>query len=364
VDERLHLLGSTEQVDTARIMDVSADRAREALRVVEDYCRFVLDDAFLSRELKQLRHELTEALAPWSTTQLLEARETRRDVGTTISTPGEEHRPSLQAVVEANFKRLQESLRSLEEFGKVQSPQLGQTVEQLRYRCYTLERALILGAWARQRLADVRLCVLISTSYCKAALDWTIKEAAAGGARMIQLREKSLKDRALLELARQIRRWTREAGVLFIVNDRADVARLAEADGVHVGQEDLPLKESRRILGPDLLIGVSTHTIGQVRQAILDGANYVGVGPTFPSETKEFAEFPGLEFVSQVSKETSLPAFVIGGVSQENIERTTAAGGQRIAVGQAVCQSPNPRRAAEELLQALPQSFSRSPRGP
>jgi thiamine-phosphate pyrophosphorylase len=358
VDERLHLLGSTEQVDTARIMDVSADRAREALRVVEDYCRFILDDAFLSRELKQLRHELTEALAPWPTSQLLEARETQRDVGTTISAPGEEHRPSLQAVVEANFKRLQESLRSLEEFGKVQSQQ------QLRYRCYTLERALILGAWARQRLADVRLCVLISTSYCKAALDWTIKEAAAGGARMIQLREKSLKDRALLELARQIRSWTREAAVMFIVNDRPDIARLVEADGVHLGQDDLPVKEARRILGPDLLIGVSTHNLNQVRHAILDGANYIGVGPTFPSETKEFAEFPGLEFVSQVSKETSLPAFVIGGVSQENIERTTAAGGQRIAVGQAVCQSPNPRRAAEELLQALPQSFSRSPRGP
>src|SRR5207248_6725982 len=101
-------------------------------------------------------------------------------------------------------------------------------------------------------------------------------------------RQKELSDRELLERAREIRRWTREAGALFIVNDRPDIARLVEADGVHLGQDDLPVKEARRILGPDALIGVSTHDIEQLRQAVLDGASYIGVGPTFPSDTKDF----------------------------------------------------------------------------
>jgi len=347
-------LTGNEQIDLARIVDAAANRAREALRVLEDYCRFVLDDAFLNGELKNLRHELAEGLAPCL--HLLEARDTQHDVGMNLTAPGEQDRQSLEAVVEANCKRLQEALRTLEEFGKVQDPELGAAMEKLRYRSYTLEKALILGAQSRQQLAEVRLCVLISGGNCRASLEWIIKEAAAGGARMIQLREKSLSDREFLELAREGRRWTSEAGVPFIVNDRPDIARLAEADGVHLGQNDLPVKEARRILGPDRLIGVSTHTLDQVRQAILDGANYIGVGPTFPSGTKEFDNFPGLDFVGQVTNETTLPAFVIGGVSPENIEKITAAGGQRVAVGQAICQSPNSRRAAEEMVRALIQS--------
>src|SRR5205814_7386366 len=125
----------------------------------------------------------------------------------------------------------------------------------------------------------------------------------------------------------------------FIMNDRPDIARLVEARAVHLGQDELPVKEARRILGPDALIGVSTHNLDQVRQAILDGASYLGVGPTFPSETKSFAEFPGLEFVRQASAETSLPLFVIGGISARTLPAAVAAGTKRIAVSQAVCQA-------------------------
>ena len=114
---------------------------------------------------------------------------------------------------------------------------------------------------------------------------------------------------------------------MFIVNDRPDVARLVDADGVHLGQDDMPVKEARRILGRDALIGVSTHTIEQVRQAVLDGASYLGVGPVFPSRTKKFSEFPGLDFVRAVAAETTLPAFVIGGVNLETIGAAVAAGG-------------------------------------
>ncbi len=354
IEEPLHLGDVTEHVDTARILDACANRAREGLRVVEDYCRFVLDDAFLSRSLKELRHDLTSVLADLSADLLLESRETQRDVGTALTTPSEFDRASLRDVVGANLKRLQEALRSLEEFGKVRNPLCAQVLEQLRYRSYTLERAIVLGATARHRLAGARLYVLLSRSRCAASLDWTIAEAAAGGAQVVQLREKGLTDRELHERAREVRHWTRQAGVLFILNDRPDIARLVEADGVHLGQDDLPIKEARRILGPDALIGVSTHNLEQLRQAILDGASYVGVGPTFPSATKDFTDLAGPEFVRQALAETTLPAFVIGGVNPSTIDAVVAAGARRVAVGQAITAADDPRSVASALLAALP----------
>ncbi|HZY85535.1 MAG TPA: thiamine phosphate synthase [Gemmataceae bacterium] len=353
LEEPLVLADATERIDTARVLDAAANRAREGLRAVEDYCRFVLDDAFLTGRLKELRHGLAEALADLPPGLLLEARETERDIGTALSTPAEMQRTSLLDVARANLKRLQEALRTLEEFGKVLSPRLGQAVEGLRYRAYTLERAILLGSTARHRLEAARLYVLLSGETCTAALDWTIAEAAAGGAHVIQLREKGLSDRELLERARQVRQWTRQAGVLFILNDRPDLARLCEADGVHLGQDDLPVKEARRILGPDALVGVSTHNIEQVRQAVLDGASYIGVGPTFPSGTKNFAELAGPDFIRAAAAETTLPAFAIGGINRETIAKAVAAGAWRVAVSQAIARADDPRRAAAELLRLL-----------
>jgi thiamine-phosphate pyrophosphorylase len=324
--------------------------------VLEDFCRFVLDDAFLSRELKTMRHHLADALQQLPAHRLLASRETLRDVGTAISTPSELDRASLSVVVEANCKRLQEALRSLEEFSKLHSAALAQDMEELRYQSYTLERMLLLGQLSRRRLQDIRLYVLFTAAQCWGGLEQTLRQVIEGGGGMIQLREKDLGDRDLLERARQVRRWTRETGTLFIMNDRPDVARLVEADGVHLGQDDLPVKEARRLLGPGAIIGVSTHNIEQVQQAIRDGADYIGVGPTFPSQTKTFDEFPGLDFVRQASEETSLPAFVIGGVNLGNIPDVIAAGGKRVAVSQSLCGSETPEalaRAMRDLLEGV-----------
>jgi thiamine-phosphate pyrophosphorylase len=355
LDEPLDLGEPREQIDTARILDAAANRAREGLRVLEDYCRFVLDDAFLTSELKRLRHDLAAALADLPANLLLEARDTLHDVGTDITTAREHQRQSLEAVAQAGMKRLQEALRSLEEFGKLTGENFGPAIEAIRYRAYTLERALLLGASARRRLADARLLVLVSEESCRASLSGTIHEAVAGGADIIQLREKNLDDRSLLDRARSVRAWTRKLGVLFILNDRPDIARLADADGVHLGQEDLPIREARRILGPDALIGISTHSIAQVRQAVLEGASYIGIGPTFPSETKEFDAFPGLEFIRQACAETSLPAFAIGGITLENLPEVIAAGARRAAVGSAICQAEDPRKAAAGFRMHLSQ---------
>jgi thiamine-phosphate pyrophosphorylase len=203
------------------------------------------------------------------------------------------------------------------------------------------------------RLADARLYLLLTGSACAASLDFVIAEAAAGGVDVVQLREKDLPDRELLERARKVRRWTRDAGVLFIVNDRPDIARLAEADGVHLGQDDMPVREARRIVGADALIGVSTHTLDQLHAAIREGASYVGVGPVFPSATKTFEQLAGLEFVRQAAGETSLPAFALGGITPANLPQVIAAGARRIAVGSAICRADEPRPAAAALKAML-----------
>lgn len=341
------------EVDTARILDAAANRAREAIRVLEDYTRFVLNDAFLSSQLKQMRHDFAAAIQVLPPPLLLESRNTLSDVGTSISTDAEWQRPSLDSVVQANGKRLQEAFRSLEEFGKVLSAEFAQRIEQLRYHSYTLERALVQGRGARERLANVRLCVLVTDALCKASLVGTVKEAILGGAQMIQLREKDGDDRNILARARELRKMTRDTGTLFIVNDRADVARLADADGVHLGQDDLPIHEARRILGPDALIGVSTHDLDQLRRAVLEGATYLGVGPTFPSKTKNFVNLAGLELVKAAFSETSLPAFAIGGIQLDNVADVIAAGANRIAVSNVICAADDPRAVAAKLRQLL-----------
>ena len=142
-------------------------------------------------------------------------------------------------------------------------------------------------------------------------------------------------------------------GVPLLINDRADVAFAAGADGVHLGQDDMSLKAAQRIMGPDALIGVSTHDLDQLRQAVFDGASYIGVGPTFVSGTKEFPELAGLDFVRQATVATSLPAFVIGGVTLETIGAAVAAGARRAAVSQAICEADDPQAVAAHLLRAL-----------
>ncbi len=352
LDTPLLFEAPTEPIDAARIVDASANRAREALRVLEDHARLVMNDAFLSRQLKELRHGLTQALADTPGVLLLSARDTVYDVGTAISTPQEQERATLVDVLTANAKRLQEALRSLEEYGKVLSPPLGQAVERLRYQAYTLEKALVLGSDARRRLADAKLYVLVTESLCRASLAGTIREAVDGGADFIQLREKNLDDRQLLQRARAVRQLTRRLGAVFIVNDRPDIAILAEADGVHLGQDDMSLQEARRLLGPEALIGVSTHDAAQLENAILEGASYVGVGPVFPSGTKTFEALAGLDYVRHAMA-TSLPAFALGGITLENVDQVVAAGAQRIAVSQAVCAAEDPRAAARALKRAL-----------
>lgn len=348
-----------------RMLDAAANRAAEGLRVIEDYARFALDDRHLTTEFKKIRHRLATTVAALSSEEVrLAARDTQRDVGCKVRVESQEApRADLRELVAANFSRLQQSLRSLEESSKLLDVAVASDFESLRYDVYTLEVALRTTDASAERLADVRLYVLLDTASAEqhGASDMaTFAEAILlAGADAIQLRDKKLDDRALLACARQLRAVTERHDKLLFVNDRPDIAAISRADGVHLGQDDLEVHEARGIVGPEALIGVSTHNLEQARQAVLDGANYLGVGPTFASQTKTFAEteLQGLDFLRQVAAEIRLPVLAIGGITLQRLAEVRATGIERIAVGTAITAAHgNPAEATRELARQLTQS--------
>jgi thiamine-phosphate pyrophosphorylase len=342
-----------EETAIYRILDANLNRALEGLRVVEEYCRFAREEAHLAGACKQLRHELVACVAPLSRGRLHGSRDTLRDVGASLGTAAEYLRADLESVVAANWSRIEQALRALEEYGKVVAPQLAVTLEGLRYRAYVLERATTLTEIGRERLDLAQLYVLLDGRASVDEFSRLVTCLIEGQVDVIQLRDKRLADGALLERARLLRRLTRSHGPLFIMNDRPDLALLAEADGVHVGQGELSVKDVRDILGGDALIGVSTHDLDQARRAVLDGASYLGCGPTFPSATKSFSHFPGLEFLRAVGREIGLPAFAIGGIDQANVDQVCATGVLRVAVSHSVVETADPAGAARHLKASL-----------
>ena len=338
-----------------RIIDANANRASEGLRVVEEYVRFVLDDGHLTNLCKQLRHALAVALKPLATSELCAARDTRADTGTSVTTADEYHRADPRDVALASQKRVEQSLRCLEEYSKTISPAVAAAVEQLRYQAYTLGKAIMTTAASLERLADARLYVLLDGRSSGAEFEQLAGCLVEAGVHVLQLRDKSLTDRELAERARRLRQRTRNSATLCIINDRPDIAMLSDADGVHIGQEELTVKDARTVLGPGKLVGVSTHSIEQARQAVLDGADYLGCGPTFPSQTKAFEHFPGPDFLRQVAAEISLAAFAIGGIDLDRAAPVLQAGFRRVAVGGSIVQAEDPGAQAKAFLAAVSQ---------
>ena len=346
-------LSESDRAAALRAIDAAANRASEGLRVLEDYFRFVLDDRHLTSLLKSLRHDLAEALEVFPRSERHAVRDTVRDVGTDFSLASEHTRETPAAVAHANFKRVEQSLRSLEEFSKTIGGDAAVSLEQLRYRVYTIERAADLTSDSLERLADSRLYVLLDGGDTLQDFSQLVSSLISAGASVIQLRDKNLADRELLVRARMLTQLTRGTQTLAIINDRPDLALLADSDGVHVGQDEVSVKDARRIIGAGRLIGVSTHSIEQARAAVLDGANCIGVGPTFPSTTKRFASFTGLKLLNQVQAEIRLPAFAIGGITAENLPQVLETGIRRVAIGAAITAAPDPSAAARQFVAAL-----------
>ncbi len=340
--------------NVARILDANFNRAREALRVIEEAARFAGDDPELSGAIKQLRHDLAGTMQRLDADALIEARDTAGDVGTTLATPSERARDSTDAVVVSACKRLVEALRVLEEYGKIEDADFAVEIERLRYRSYDLETRVRFEPARRARFAEVRLYVLITEALCSG--DWltTARQAIDGGAEALQLREKDLTHAELLRRAEALRDLTRETDTLLILNDRPDIARLVEADGVHVGQDDLPVEAARRVAGPRCIIGRSTHSVEQARTAMTEGADVVAIGPMFPTSTKPQDHIAGLEALQAVLAELDRPHVAIGGITADNIGTLVDVGCRCAAVCSAVISRTDVTAAARAIREKLP----------
>lgn len=352
-----------------RIIDANANRAREALRVMEEAARFVLNDAELSEAIKQLRHDLAAVLS--SVANLETQRDTPGDVGTKITTDAERSRGSVADVAKAAGKRLSEALRAIEEYGKTlpppslpaTAPEGGDTrphsalAESLRYRGYDIEQKLN-AALAHGRVQQWRVCLLLTESLCRLPWRDVLEQALEAGVDCVQLREKDLDASELVDCAAFVVERCHAHAATAIINDRPDIAFLSGADGVHLGQTDLSPAEVRKLVGTQLLIGVSTSNLVEARAAQAAGADYVGVGPMFPTTTKHKPVLAGPEYLRDyLADETSgalrdLPHLAIGGITPDNLTELTAVGVRGIAVSSVVCGAENPAEMASVLLRS------------
>ncbi len=355
------------------MIDANLNRACEAVRTLEDLARFVLDHADVATSLKAIRHDITQAANSrgWDALTLAPHRDTPGDLGTAITTPTETQRSSIASIAQAAAARGTQALRVLEEAAKLAPPPAGTTsdeFEQLRYRLYDAAQRIII-ALGTGRGAQWKLCVLITEAAClDMPWDKVARLACEGGTDCLQLREPELCDGELLARAHRFVSICREHGVASIINNRPDVALLAGADGVHVGQSDLPVHRVRELAGSRLLIGVSTSNIEQADRASRDGADYCGIGPIFPSTTKPKPALAGIEYLKSSLSQPGLarlphrlPHLAISGITAQNVSQLIEAGCRGIAVCAPVCGSSDPRQAAAELADAMSTPTADSP---
>ncbi|MBX3391456.1 MAG: thiamine phosphate synthase [Phycisphaeraceae bacterium] len=348
----------------ARMIDANINRASEGLRVLEDVARFVIGCQTLCAGCKSVRHALRrygESLGS-SAPALdglgrLAARDTPGDAGVGVSGAGEYQRPTVASVAVAAGARACEALRVLEESAKAAGAiDAARLAEKARYETYDLHRRVVIALGTGRR-TQWKLCVLITEELCsKHSWRYVAKMAIDGGADCLQLREKAMPDRALLVRTRELIEMARPSGVAVVVNDRPDVALLAGADGVHVGQDDLPAGEIRRLAGSSLLVGVSVSNVEQAAAAVLDGADLCGIGPVFPTSTKQRPFIAGLGVLSAYRSDPRLagfPCLAIGGIGPENIAQVVGRGFGGVAVSSCVCSAADPAEVCRRLRREL-----------
>jgi len=329
-----------------RILDANLNRAREGLRVVEDLARFHRDDAPAAARLKEARHALDRLARPLAP-ELLRARDSRRDVGRNGDRPVDAAR-SPRELLAANLKRAGEALRVIEEVSKGRAAALAREAHRIRFELYTIEKEL---ADPRRQLDAARLYVLLDPAVTRRPLARVAEEAVRGGADLLQLRQKPRPDAGL---AREIRAAAGDA--LFIVNDDVAVALASGADGVHLGLEDLPIAEARR-LGAGI-IGATSHSLAEAKRAKAAGADYVSCGPMYATPLKPDLEPKGFTYLAGL-KTLGLPFFCIGGITRRNASPAL----RRAAVCAGVIAADDVAAAARAIRARLSSSSYSSRRG-
>ena len=313
-----------------RLLDANINRVSEGIRVVEDVARFVYNQKEFSKELREKRHYLRKLFIQ-KDNDFLNSRDTKKDVGIEITKDSLlDKKSNIKHVVLGNFKRIQEGLRSIEEISKISCDySISKEVEALRYSFYNLEKEFM-GSLKPE--IPLGLYGITAENFSKGRSNYEIvTEMIKSGIKIIQYREKFKSLREKLEEAKILCELCKKNNVLFIVNDHVDIALMVDADGVHVGQEDMPVSEIRKILGANKIIGLSTHSVEDADKAVLQDVDYIGVGPIFPTTTKDRTAV-GIEYMEYVEKNINLPYIAIGGIKESNLSQVVEKGAKRIAL--------------------------------
>jgi len=338
-----------------RIIDASLNRIGEGLRLLEDSARLMLNDSVLTQQLKNMRHELVRS--DWSIQQqLLQARDSEGDVGIDMEVPGEEKQREIPVTIVANARRVQESLRVMEEMAK--APGLGldsEKFKQARFALYAIEKALLSRVLRQDKIKRLfGLYVIIDATALRGRSHIEVAgQAIRGGAKVLQLRDKVHSKKELLTIAQELRNLCAEQDVLFIMNDCLDVALAVDADGLHVGQDDLPVKVARRLLPIDRILGCSARTVDKAAIAQSEGADYIAVGAMYPTSSKETAEVVGTERLKQIRQAATLPLVAIGGINASNVSEVLAAGADSVAVISAVLGAEDVEGATRQIVNMI-----------
>jgi thiamine-phosphate pyrophosphorylase len=339
-----------------RIIDANLNRAGEGLHLLEELARMVLNDAALTQQLKAIRHAILKGDLAFNQ-QLIQSRDSESDVGFDIEVAEDKDRELPTALV-ANARRVQEALRILEEMAKVPgtTPELdADKFKQARFALYTIEQELLARLTRQDKKSRlVGLYAIIDSQFLgKRPHIKVAEELIKGGASTIQLRDKLAPKVELLPITQKLQKLCAEKGVLFIVNDYLDIALAVGADGLHLGQEDLPVSVTRRLLPMDMVLGCSVNTVEQAKNAEADGADYIAVGSMYPTTSKEKPKVVGVGRLKQVRGAVSLPLVAIGGINKDNASEVAANGADAVAVISALLGAKDIAQAARRIIKSF-----------
>lgn len=322
-----------------RIIDANINRLLEGLRTLEEIPRFILNDAKLTEKFKQLRIKVKDTINNFGLgyDKLIYSRNAALDVGRNLYPKSEARRTSVTEIITSNLKRCTEASRALEEFGKLLKPEIGKYFKEIRYELYCLEKEL----FQKKMLIDVKkkmnfdLYVITDPDALAGRSPVSaVKDAIKGGCKMIQLRDKKAKIGQYYNWAKEISLICKKAKTAFIVNDYIDICQAVDSDGVHLGQDDVPILVARKLLGENKIIGLSTHDFNQAKAGAKSGADYISIGPIFQTPSKPNTKPLGIEFVKKIanSQSINIPFVAIGGIDQDNLKDVVKAGAERVAV--------------------------------
>lgn len=334
-----------------RIVDANCNRISEGLRFLEDVSRFTLNDQALSRQIRDLRHTIAKNITVLGNSPLSE-RDAAGDIGAKFD-PSNQHQ-DMPSLVAANAKRIEEGLRIIEELAKL--PELSAFLrstdfQQMRFTVYTIERDLTGKLLRKTTVQKIKgLYAIIDTSMIgtRNACD-IASHMILGGVKIIQLRDKSSTKAALFVIAQQLKQLCQQSGILFIINDHLDIALAVAADGIQIGQDDLPISVVRNTIPIEMIIGCSVYSAAQAQKAQTDGADYIGVGAIFATSTKNEVTIIGLEGLQQIRNTIAIPIVAIGGINTQNIAGVMATGVDAAAVISALITSDDIEKTARTL---------------